>query len=138
MTALSSNNHSYFSLYYQLILVSKDNKPLFNKEVVEFLIVLFKKYSEKYSIEYIASSFEKDHIHIDFKAEPKSELVKFINAYKSSTSKRIKKEFPKQVQMFNDNSVWEKTYFLISSKVPTEDSIKKFIKMKINCKKNEE
>lgn len=135
MQVLHSNNHSYFALYYQLILVSKNQKPIFNEKVINFLIEQFKKYSTKYHIEYISLSFEKDHIHIDFKAEPKSELVKFINAFKSATSKTMKKEFPEILSLLTDNSIWEKTYFLVSNRVPTDDVVKKFIKMKLNCNK---
>ena len=37
---------------------------------------------------------DKDHIHIPFKAHPNTEISKFINAYKSASSRLIKKEFP--------------------------------------------
>lgn len=40
------------------------------------------------------TSYEADHIHILFSAHPNSSLCKFINAYKSSSSRLIKKEFP--------------------------------------------
>ncbi|HCY60611.1 MAG TPA: IS200/IS605 family transposase, partial [Lachnoclostridium sp.] len=33
------------------------------------------------------------HVHIMFRAHPKSELSKFINAYKSASSRLIKKEY---------------------------------------------
>ena len=32
-----------------------------------------------------------DHVHIMFKAHPNTEISKFINAYKSTSSKLIKK-----------------------------------------------
>lgn len=131
-----SNNHSYFSLYYQLILVTKNRAEIFNDEIVEYIIENFNKNSKQYLIEYVSSSYEKDHIHIDFKAHPKSELVKFINSYKSATSRVLKKQFPSVKEILNDNSVWEKTYFLISKRVPSEEVVKHFIKMKIHCKKN--
>jgi len=36
----------------------------------------------------------EDHLHILFKAHPNSEISKFINAYKSVSSRLVKKEFP--------------------------------------------
>ena len=35
-----------------------------------------------------------DHVHVMFRAQPKSELSKFINAYKSASSRLLKKEYP--------------------------------------------
>jgi len=37
---------------------------------------------------------DKDHVHILFKAHLKTEISKFINAYKSASSRLVKKEFP--------------------------------------------
>ena len=36
----------------------------------------------------------EDHVHIVFRAHPNTELSKFINAYKSASSRLIKKDFP--------------------------------------------
>ena len=69
-------------------------------------------------------------MHIKFKAHPKSEISKFINAYKSSTSRLIKKEF-KNVEA--EDGLWEKTYFLITEGVPSKDMIMHYIKTKIKC-----
>lgn len=135
MQEIHSNNHSYFALYYQLILASKGD--IFNDEIKDKVKECFKKYSPKYQIDYISCSYEKNHIHIDFKAHPKSELVKFINALKSATSKILKKEYPEILKKLKDSSVWEKTYFLISNRVPSDDVIKQFIKMKLNCNNKE-
>ena len=38
---------------------------------------------------------DTDHVHVLFRAEPRSELSHFINAYKSAGSRLIKKEFPR-------------------------------------------
>ena len=32
-----------------------------------------------------------DHVHVMFRAQPKSELSKFINAYKSASSRLLKR-----------------------------------------------
>ena len=36
----------------------------------------------------------RDHVHIMFRASGKSELSKFINAYKAPAASLIKKEYP--------------------------------------------
>lgn len=124
------NNHSVFALYYQLVLVTKNRMPIFNDGIVNFNIEKFKQLSKPYLIEIYDYSYEADHMHIKFKAHPKSEISKFINAYKSSTSRLIKKEF-KNVEA--EDGLWEKTYFLITEGVPSKDMIMHYIKTKIKC-----
>ena len=124
------NNHSVFALYYQLVLVTKNRMPIFNDEIANFNIEKFKQLSKPYLIEIYDYSYEVDHMHIKFKAHPKSEISKFINAYKSSTSRLIKKEF-KNVEA--EDGLWEKTYFLITEGVPSKDMIMHYIKTKIKC-----
>lgn len=74
---LDNNAHSVFLLYYHLVLV------------VKYSMIVFLHYN----ITLQEWNHEKDHIHILFKAHPKSEISKFINAYKSASSRLVKKEF---------------------------------------------
>lgn len=127
------NNHSVFALYYQLVLVTKNRGEFFNKDIINFLIERFKYLSKPYLIELEDYSYEVDHLHIKFKAHPKSELSKFINAYKSATSRLIKREFPEMEEKLEDGALWEKTYFLITEGVPSKDMIMHYIKTKIKC-----
>ena len=48
----------------------------------------------KYNIHLIEWNHDFDHVHILFTGEPNSELSKFINAYKSASSRLIKKRVP--------------------------------------------
>lgn len=55
---------------------------------------MFVKLGKKNSISLVEWNHDSDHIHILFKAHPNTELSKFINAYKSASSRMIKKDFP--------------------------------------------
>ena len=44
--------------------------------------------------DYISNDIKEDHVHIMFRAHPNTEMSKFINAYKSASSRLIKKDFP--------------------------------------------
>ncbi|NYV28065.1 IS200/IS605 family transposase [Streptobacillus felis] len=127
------NNHSVFALYYQLVLVTKNRNQIFNEEITRYAMDKFSELSKNYLIELYDHSYEKDHIHIKFKAHPKSEISKFINAYKSATSRLIKKEFDYVTPQLDDGGLWEKTYFLITEGVPSQDMINHYIKTKIKC-----
>lgn len=54
---------------------------------------MFVRIRSSYHITLVQWNHDKDHVHIMFKAHPKTELTKFINAYKSASSRIIKKEF---------------------------------------------
>ena len=68
-----------------------------------------------------------DHIHIMFKAQPKTELSKFINAYKSASSRLIKKEFPDIKKYLWKEMFWSRSFCLLTTGGATIDVIKKYI-----------
>jgi transposase IS200-family protein len=66
-------------------------------------------------------------LHILFKAHPNSELSKFINAYKSATSRLIKKEFPEVKEQLWADSFWSKSFLLATTGGVTLDTLKQYI-----------
>ncbi len=91
---LDTNNHSVFLIHYHLVLVIKYRREVINDDISNRLQEIFDKISANYNIAIEECEYDKNHIHILFKAHPNSELSKFINAYKSASSRLIKKEFP--------------------------------------------
>ena len=94
MRKLDSNAHSVFLLYYHLILVIKYRKKILTDPVSERAREIFEYIAPKYHVTLEEWNHDRDHVHIMFRAHPKSELSKFINAYKSASSRLIKKEYP--------------------------------------------
>ena len=91
---LDNNAHSVFLLYYHLILVVKYRKKVLNDPISGRAREIFEYIAPKYHITLEEWNHDEDHVHIMFRAHPKSELSKFINAYKSASSRLIKKEYP--------------------------------------------
>ena len=69
---------------------------------------LFERISESYHITLVEWNHDKDHVHIMFKAQPKTELTKFINAYKSASSRLIKRNYPRIKQFLWKEMFWSK------------------------------
>ena len=84
---LDNNNHSVFSLNYHLILVVKYRRKVIDDAISNYLRDIFERISSAYNITIVEWNHDIDHIHILFKAEPNSELSKFINAYKKNSLK---------------------------------------------------
>jgi len=70
---------------------------------------------------------DKDHVHIMFKAHPKTELTKFINAYKSASSRLIKRDFPRVKRFLWKEQFWSKSFCLLTTGGAPIDVIKKYI-----------
>ena len=88
---LDNNAHSVFLLYYHLVLVVKYRRKVFDDEISDRAKEIFAYISPKYNITLQEWNHDEDHVHILFKAHPNSEISKFINAYKSASSRLLKK-----------------------------------------------
>ncbi|WP_461207866.1 IS200/IS605 family transposase [Clostridium sp. DL1XJH146] len=124
---LDTNNHSVFLLRYHLVLVVKYRKEVINDNISSRLKEIFEKISPNYNITIEEWEHDKNHIHILFKAHPNSELSKFINAYKSASSRLIKKEFPQIKKQLWKEYFWSKSYCLLTTGGAPIEVIKKYI-----------
>lgn len=124
---LDSNNHSVFSLNYHLVLVIKYRKQVLNDDISNRLKEIFEYISPNYNITLEEWEHDKDHVHVLFKAHPNSELSKFINSYKSSSSRLVKKEFPTIKQKLWKEYFWSRSYCLITTGGSTIDVVRRYI-----------
>ena len=115
MRKLDSNAHSVFLLYYHLILVIKYRKKILTDPVSERAREIFEYIAPKYHVTLEEWNHDRDHVHIMFRAHPKSELSKFINAYKSASSRLIKKEYPEIRQKLWKEMFWSQSFCLLSA-----------------------
>jgi putative transposase len=111
---LDTNQHSVFSLNYHLVLVVKYRRKVLDGGISDRAREIFDYIAVKYNITLLEWNHDKDHVHILFKAHPNSELSKFINAYKSASSRLLKKEFPKIKQYLWKDKFWSQSFCLIS------------------------
>ena len=95
MKDLDNNGHSVFLMYYHLILVVKYRRKVIDDAISGRGREIFVYIAENYGITLEEWNHDVDHVHIMFRAQPKTELSRFINAYKSASSRLLKKEYPK-------------------------------------------
>ena len=100
-----SNTHSVFRLNYHLVLVIKYRRKVIDDEISNMLKGIFEYIEPKYNIILEDWNHDADHVHLLLRGSPNTEISKFINAYKSASSRLIKKEFP-----FIRKQLWEE-YF---------------------------
>ena len=124
---LYNNSHSVFSLHYHLILVVKYRKKVINNDISTRLKEIFIKIAPKYNIEVDNWNHDIDHIHVLFRGNPNSELSKFINAYKSASSRLIKKDFPYIKEKLWKEFFWSRSFCLLTTGGVSIEVIKKYI-----------
>lgn len=112
---LDGNAHSVFLLYYHLVLVVKYRRKVFDDEISNRAKKIFEYISPNYNITLQEWNHDEDHVHILFKAHPKSEISKFINAYKSASSRLLKKEFPQTRQKLWKEHFWSQSFCLLTT-----------------------
>ncbi|MED1057036.1 IS200/IS605 family transposase [Bacillus mycoides] len=124
---LDSNNHSVFLLYYHLVLVVKNRRNVLDDDMSDYAKDMFVRLSENYNITLVEWNHDVDHVHILFKAHPNTEITKFINAYKSASSRLIKRDFPQVKKKLWKEMFWSRSFCLLTTGGSPIDVVKKYI-----------
>ena len=124
---LDDNNHSVFLLKYHLVFVVKYRRKVIDDAISNRLKEIFERIAPNYNITLEEWNHDIDHVHILFRGQPNTEISKFINAYKSASSRLIKKEFPQIRKSLWKEMFWSKSFCLLTTGDVTVDVIKQYI-----------
>lgn len=124
---LDHNSHSVFLVYYHLVMVIKYRRKVRNGKISERAKEIFEYIAPGYGILLEEWNHDTDHVHILFKGQPNTEISKFINAYKSASSRLIKKEFPQIRKSLWKEMFWSQSFCLLTTGGATVDIIKQYI-----------
>ena len=124
---LDHNSHSVFLLYYHLVMVIKYRRKVLNDEISERAKAIFEYIAPGYGIVLEEWNHDTDHVHVMFRAQPKTELSKFINAYKSASSRLLKKEYPKIKEKLWKDAFWSQSFCLLSAGGAPIEAIRQYI-----------
>lgn len=122
-----SNNHSVFMMYYHLVLVIKYRRNVIDEMISNRLREIFEYIAPNYNITLQEWNHDRDHVHILFKGHPNSELSKFINAYKSASSRLVKKEHPGTRQKLWNECFWSRSFCLLTAGGAPLEIIRQYI-----------
>lgn len=124
---MDTNKHSVFLLNYHLVLVFKYRRKVIDDAVSEFARQTFERIGASYHITLTEWNHDGDHIHVLFKAHPNTEMSKFLNAYKSASSRLIKRDFPHVKRRLWKETFWSRSYCLVATGGATIDVIRRYI-----------
>lgn len=123
-----SSGRSVSDLKAHLVLTTKYRCKVLNGEMLQRLTDVVVDLCEKWNCKMIEFNGEADHIHLLFQYYPQLELPKFISNVKSVSSRRLRSEFPTQVQRYYRKPVlWNESYFIASCGGVTVSVLKRYI-----------
>jgi putative transposase len=127
MPELDSNHHSVFLLTYHLIFCVKYRRKAIDDQIAARIKEIGEYIGSSYHITFMEYNHDQDHIHILFKAHPKTEISKYINAFKSASSRLIKKDFPQVRQILWKEMFWSQSFCLLTTGGAPLEILKKYI-----------
>ena len=127
LSSYDRNQHSVYLLYYHLILVVKYRRKVFDDAVSLRAKEIFSYIAPSYGITLEEWNHEEDHVHVMFRAKPATEISRFINAYKSASSRLLKKEYPEIREKLWKEYFWSKSFCLITAGGAPVEVIRKYI-----------
>ena len=124
---LDHNSHSVFLLYYHLVRVIKYRRKVRNGKISERAKEIFEYIAPGYGIVLEEWNHDADHVYVMFRAQPKTELSKFINAYKSASSRLLKKEYPEIREKLWKEAFWSQSFCLLTAGGASVEVIRQYI-----------
>lgn len=98
-------NRSFSVLQYRMCVPIAVKEEKYSAEIEKLIVELFLLEAERMGVTYKSHSFEKDCVVFTFCANTRLELAKFICAYKTLSSRQIRKQY---------EFSWVSTYFVCS------------------------
>ena len=127
MYKLDNNAHSVFLLHYHLIMVVKYRRKVIDDTISDRARTIFESIAPSYGITLEEWNHDIDHVHVMFRAQPKTELSKFINAYKSASSRLLTKEYPQIREKLWKEAFWSQSFCLLSTGGAPIEVIRRYI-----------
>ena len=87
-------------LYAHLVLGTKYRLDTMSPKMIEYLQKTSVELCQKWQAECIEVNGEENHLHVVFRYAPQMQLSKFINNFKSVSSRKVRKEFEVELKKF--------------------------------------
>lgn len=127
-TDFVSSARSLSDLKAHLVLTTKYRRKVLTGEMIQRLGVVMDDLSQKWNCKIVEFNGEENHIHLLFQYLPQMELPKFIGNLKSVSSRRLREEFPDEVdKVYWKKVLWNESYFIASCGGVSISVLKKYI-----------
>lgn len=118
-----TQNNVEFDLNYRLILTTQRRMKMIDEVVSKHLRLIFLSTQVNFRIRLKNWANNADYVLIDFSAHPKSELSRFINAYKSVSNKMVQEEFSTIAEELRGDYFWDRSFCLVTLGDPVMETV---------------
>jgi putative transposase len=125
---ISRTKHAVYDLKYHIVWIPKYRKDILDKEVSDYLKVIFNKVAEEYEFRIDTMEVMEDHIHIFVEVPPKYSPARVVQIMKSISAREVFREFPNLRKQLWAGELWNDGYFVRSDgDEVTADVIRRYI-----------
>ena len=125
--------HAVYDLKYHLVWTPKYRKQILDKEISDYLKVIFKMIAEEYEFRIDVMEVKEDRVHIFVEVPPKYSPAQVVQIMKSISAREAFKKFPNLRKRLWAGELWNDGYFVrsVGDKV-TADIIRKYIEYQVH------
>lgn len=122
-------SHSVFSVRLHFVFVTHYRRKVITAPMLERMQEMAGQVCRTMGCELLEFSGEADHVHLLVDFHPKNSISAVAGSLKSSLSRTMKKDFPKQVTKFYRGvSFWSNSYYVASVGGAPIEKLKEYIK----------
>ena len=119
-------NNCVYALNYHLVLVTKRRRPVLTGPMLGAAEIAIRERCELRGGKLKEFGAEADHVHALVSLPPAATLAEFVNAVKTTTSCRLRRDFPQLRRI--GNALWSPSYFIASAGGAPLDRIKEYVR----------
>lgn len=126
--SIRTGRHLVFSLYAHLVFVIKYRRNVFNKQLLDYLKLVFTDLCNSFEVQLIEFEGEQDHVHLLINYPPKLSLSKLVNSLKGVSSRLLRAKFKQNISRYYEKEMfWSPSYFVGSCGGATLYLVKQYI-----------
>ena len=123
-----SRGRSVSDLKAHLVLTTKYRCKVLTAPMIDRLHEIFESLLDKFECKIVEFNGESDHAHLLFQYHPDIQLSKLVNSLKSVSSRKLRQEFPEEInKVYWKKVLWNESYFIASCGGVTISVLKNYI-----------
>jgi len=120
--------HAVYDLKYHLVWIPKYRKHILDKEVSDYIKVIFDMIAEEYEFRIDTMGAMEDHVHVFVEVPPRYSPARVVQIMKSISAREVFSKFPNLRKQLWAGELWNDGYFVRSvGDEVTADVIRKYI-----------
>ena len=128
---LKSGAHSVYSLRYKAVFTTNDCRELLTPDHIDLIRSTVEGFADDYGVVTVGIDGGRDHVQVDFEAEPTTDLAKFVNVVKGTTARRVRNEYGDELNVdLQQDSFWDESYCLLSTGQVSIDTLSQYLQQR--------